>query len=64
MQEKFGRNLQDRDKVAFGFDADFQIESYLRYQGIKFVERFDANAYLYITRALDYFDLGGRSCEC
>ncbi len=57
MQEKFGRNLQDREKVTFGFDADFQIESYLRYQGIKFVERFDANAYLYITRALDYFDL-------
>lgn len=57
MQEKFGRNLQDREKVTFGFDADFQIESYLRYQGFKFVERFDANAYLYITRALDYFDL-------
>ncbi len=57
MQEKFGRNLQDRDKVTFGFDADFQIESYLRYQGFKFVERFDANAYLYITRAVDYFDL-------
>lgn len=57
MQEKFGRNLQDRDEVTFGFDADFQIESYLRYQGFKFVERFDANAYLYITRAVDYFDL-------
>ena len=57
MQEKFGRNLQDRDKVTFGFDADFQIESYLRYQGLKFIERFDANSYLYITRALDYFDL-------
>lgn len=57
MQEKFGRNLQDREKVTFGFDADFQIESYLRYQGFKFVERFDANAYLYITRAVDYFDL-------
>jgi len=57
MQRKFGRNLQDRDKVTFGFDADFQIESYLRYQGFKFVERFDANSYLYITRAVDYFDL-------
>ena len=57
MQEKFGRNLQDREQVTFGFDADFQIESYLRYQGFKFVERFDANAYLYITRAVDYFDL-------
>ncbi len=57
MQLKFGRNLQDRDKVTFGFDADFQIESYLRYQGFKFVERFDANSYLYITRAVDYFDL-------
>jgi homoserine O-acetyltransferase len=57
LQEKFGRNLQDRDKVTFGFDADFQIESYLRYQGYKFVERFDANTYLFITRALDYFDL-------
>ncbi len=57
MQRKFGRNLQDRDKVTFGFDADFQIESYLRYQGYKFVERFDANSYLYITRAVDYFDL-------
>ncbi len=57
MQAKFGRNLQDRDSVTFGFDADFQIESYLRYQGFKFVERFDANAYLYITRAVDYFDL-------
>ena len=57
MQAKFGRNLQDRDAVTFGFDADFQIESYLRYQGFKFVERFDANSYLYITRAVDYFDL-------
>ncbi len=56
---KFGRNLQDRERVTFGFDADFQVESYLRYQGYKFVERFDANSYLYITRAMDYFDLIG-----
>jgi homoserine O-acetyltransferase len=56
---KFGRRLQDRDKVAYGFDADFQVESYLRHQGSTFVDRFDANSYLYITRAMDYFDLVG-----
>jgi len=54
---KFGRKLQGRDAKTFGFDADFQVESYLRHQGISFVDRFDANSYLYITRALDYFDL-------
>jgi homoserine O-acetyltransferase len=54
---KFGRRLQDRDSVTFGFDADFQVESYLRHQGSTFVDRFDANSYLYITRAMDYFDL-------
>ena len=59
LHDKFGRNLQDREKITFGFDADFQVESYLRYQGYKFVERFDANSYLYITRAMDYFDLIG-----
>ncbi|MEI9927656.1 MAG: homoserine O-acetyltransferase [Sphingomonas sp.] len=54
---KFGRKLQARESKTFGFDADFQVESYLRHQGISFVDRFDANSYLYITRALDYFDL-------
>jgi homoserine O-acetyltransferase len=57
LHRKFGRNLQDREKVAFGFDADFQVESYLRHQGLSFVDRFDANSYLYITRAMDYFDI-------
>lgn len=57
LTEKFGRNLQDREAKSFGFDADFQVESYLRHQGLSFVERFDANSYLYITRAMDYFDL-------
>jgi homoserine O-acetyltransferase len=57
LHRKFGRQLQDRTKLAFGFDADFQVESYLRYQGMTFVDRFDANSYLYMTRAMDYFDL-------
>jgi homoserine O-acetyltransferase len=57
LHRKFGRRLQSRDAITFGFDADFQVESYLRHQGIMFVERFDANSYLYITRAMDYFDL-------
>ena len=57
LHRKFGRNLQDRSAVTYGFDADFQVESYLRYQGSSFVDRFDANSYLYITRAMDYFDL-------
>ena len=57
LHRKFGRNFQDRNAPTFSFDADFQIESYLRYQGMQFVERFDANSYLYVTRAMDYFDL-------
>ena len=59
LQRKFGRELQ-RDGLSWGFDADFQVESYLRHQGASFVDRFDANSYLYITRALDYFDLAAR----
>ena len=57
LHRKFGRNLQNRSEFTYGFDADFQVESYLRHQGSSFVDRFDANAYLYITRAMDYFDL-------
>jgi len=57
LQSKFGRKLQDRAAPTFSFDADFQIENYLRYQGTSFVDRFDANSYLYVTRACDYFDL-------
>ena len=57
LHRKFGRNLQDRTRVTYGFDADFQVESYLRHQGSHFVDRFDANSYLYVTRAMDYFDL-------
>ena len=67
LTDKFGRRLQDRDAKSFGFDADFQGESYLRYQGLSFTDRFDANSYLYITRAMDYFDLaeehGGRLAD-
>ena len=57
LQQKFGRDLQEKEKVSYGFDADFQIESYLRYQGKSFVSRFDPNSYCYLTRAMDYFDL-------
>ena len=57
LHRKFGRSLQNRERVTFGFEADFEVESYLRHQGSTFVDRFDANSYLYITRAMDYFDL-------
>lgn len=60
LHRKFGRRLQDRDALTYGFDAEFQVESYLRHQGITFVDRFDANSYLYITRAMDYFDLASK----
>ena len=57
MRRKFGRKLQDKASFSFGFDGDFQVESYLRHQGSKFVSRFDANSVLYITKASDYFDV-------
>lgn len=57
MRQKFGRRLQDKSDFSFNFDIDFQVESYLRYQGNKFVNRFDANSFLYITKAADYYDM-------
>ncbi|MFW6333774.1 MAG: homoserine O-acetyltransferase MetX [Desulfosalsimonas sp.] len=57
MRRKFGRRLQDKNDFSYQFDVDFQVESYLRHQGAKFVERFDANSFLYVTKAADYFDL-------
>ncbi len=57
MRRKFGRKLQDKEDFSFNFEANFQVESYLRYQGSKFAKRFDANSVLYITKAADYFDL-------
>lgn len=60
LKRKFDRGLQDREKTSFSFDADFQVESYLRHQGHSFVDRFDANSYLYVTRAMDYYDLAAR----
>ena len=57
MREKFGRRLRSKDKFGFDFSVDFEVESYLRYRGSEFVNRFDANSYLYITKAMDYFDL-------
>ena len=57
MRNKFGRRLEGKEKPQFTFDAEFQVESYLRYQGDRFIDRFDANSYLYITKALNYFDL-------
>ncbi len=57
MREKFGRRLRGKENFGFGFDVDFEVESYLRYRGSEFVNRFDSNSYLYITKAMDYFDL-------
>jgi len=57
MRHKFGRRLQNKSDLSFHFDADFEVESYLRHQGTKFVDRFDANSFLYITKAADYYDL-------
>jgi homoserine O-acetyltransferase len=57
MREKFGRRFRDREKPGFDFSVDFEVESYLRYRGNQFVDRFDANSYLYITKAMDYFDV-------
>jgi homoserine O-acetyltransferase len=57
MHKKFGRRLQERERFGYDFDTEFAIEGYLRYKGSRFTERFDANSYLYITKAMDYFDL-------
>lgn len=57
MDERFGRKLIDKEKLGYDFSHDFEVEGYLKYRGDSFVQRFDANSYLYLTKALDYFDL-------
>lgn len=59
MEKKFGRRLQNKEKVGYEFSTDFEVESYLQYRGSSFVDEFDANSYLYLSKALDYFDLCG-----
>jgi homoserine O-acetyltransferase/O-succinyltransferase len=60
MEQKFGRKLQAKEKLGYDFSTDFEVESYLQYRGSSFVKRFDANSYLYLSKALDYFDLSER----
>ena len=60
MEAKFGRRLRGKEKYGYDLSIDFEVESYLKHQGSSFVDRFDANSFLYVTKALDYFDLGER----